>query len=315
MSNLKNTDVCIHVYGKPYQTIVALKTLLIHSGKHIRNIYFVEECVQPEDYCFNLISSKLAINLEKSDVALHRLNPTDYIGTYEKHTPQDMREYENNPNNQRLRKCLRYQLGLENCTEKYAITTHNDMVYHSDIIAKFLENINNCFCIGQIGQCWNCPIGLEKKCGHDQLESMLANPISAQQIKESIEKHQYTRTYKYFKNRPTVIPSFPMPECRVNEWCCMIDMEYYRKEVIPNGTVYPLGYAEIDTGDRWFKEMVEKGYTFRNLDIADYATHSYFNPYKTGNGRSSIYNETKYTLEEEAAKKYIKKLENLERYL
>ncbi len=43
----KNVDVAINVYGKPYETLVALKTLMLHSGRHIDKIYFIFEKTQP----------------------------------------------------------------------------------------------------------------------------------------------------------------------------------------------------------------------------------------------------------------------------
>jgi hypothetical protein len=36
----KIVDVARQVYGKTYQTLVALKTLMLHSGKYIDRIYF-----------------------------------------------------------------------------------------------------------------------------------------------------------------------------------------------------------------------------------------------------------------------------------
>jgi hypothetical protein len=36
-------DVIINVYGKPWQTICTLKSLIKHSGNHIDKIYLIEE--------------------------------------------------------------------------------------------------------------------------------------------------------------------------------------------------------------------------------------------------------------------------------
>ena len=40
-------DVIINVYGKPWQTLCTLKSLMKHSGNHIDKIYFIEEREQP----------------------------------------------------------------------------------------------------------------------------------------------------------------------------------------------------------------------------------------------------------------------------
>ena len=44
---MEKVDVVIHVYGKPWQTLCTLKSLMKHSGKHIDKIFFVKEPNQP----------------------------------------------------------------------------------------------------------------------------------------------------------------------------------------------------------------------------------------------------------------------------
>jgi hypothetical protein len=39
---MEKVDVVIHVYGKPWQTLCTLKSLMKHSGKHIDKIFFVK---------------------------------------------------------------------------------------------------------------------------------------------------------------------------------------------------------------------------------------------------------------------------------
>ena len=36
-------DVCINVFGKPWQTLCTLKSLMKHSGDKIDKIYFIKE--------------------------------------------------------------------------------------------------------------------------------------------------------------------------------------------------------------------------------------------------------------------------------
>jgi hypothetical protein len=42
-------DVGLAFYGKPYHTIVTIKSLIKHSGKHIDKIYISRERKQPHD--------------------------------------------------------------------------------------------------------------------------------------------------------------------------------------------------------------------------------------------------------------------------
>lgn len=41
--NKDKVDVIINVYGKPWQTLCTLKSLMKYSGKYIDKIYFIEE--------------------------------------------------------------------------------------------------------------------------------------------------------------------------------------------------------------------------------------------------------------------------------
>lgn len=313
---MKKIDVAIHVYGKPYQTLVTLQTLLFYSGALIDKILFVEERDQREDYNYSIIEEGLSLSLRKYDVKLIKFIPKQYVGTYDIKNKRQMTEYMDNPQDEALRKSLRYQYGMENSTQKYVLTTHNDMVYKGDIVSKFLDGIKEHFCVGLIGQCWSCPLGKENICGHTKLVDMLKNPLPRSEVIDIINKYPTSRTHGQMrKGRIRDQNIFPLPECRVNEWVSLINMDYYRKEVFPNGDVMPLGYSTVDTGDVWFRQMVHKGYTFENIAIAPEAIHSYFNPLETGNGRSSIFNEEKYDIEEKAAKKYFIKLNNLVKYL
>jgi len=47
MELAEKVDVIINVYGKPWQTLCTLKSLMLHSGEHIDKIYFIEEREQP----------------------------------------------------------------------------------------------------------------------------------------------------------------------------------------------------------------------------------------------------------------------------
>ena len=42
-------DVAINYYGKPYQTLLTIETLLEHSGQHIDRIYLIRELKQPRE--------------------------------------------------------------------------------------------------------------------------------------------------------------------------------------------------------------------------------------------------------------------------
>jgi hypothetical protein len=39
---MKKVDVLIPIYGKPWQTLCTLKSLMRHSGEHIDKIFFIK---------------------------------------------------------------------------------------------------------------------------------------------------------------------------------------------------------------------------------------------------------------------------------
>jgi hypothetical protein len=97
-----------------------------------------------------------------------------------------------------------------------------------------------------------------------------------------------------------------MPECRVNEWCALINIDDYKKEAIPNGDVVPFGgYYGLDIGDLWFRQMVDKGYKYKNYNIYKSSTHAYFS--EVGHGHSAMNNRSMYDEDEQRAKDYFNK--------
>ncbi len=40
--SMEKVDVVINVYGKPWQTLCTLKSLMFHSGKHIDKIFLIK---------------------------------------------------------------------------------------------------------------------------------------------------------------------------------------------------------------------------------------------------------------------------------
>jgi len=46
---IKNVDVAINVYGKPYQTALTIQSLLKYSGNHIGKIFLILEKTNLKD--------------------------------------------------------------------------------------------------------------------------------------------------------------------------------------------------------------------------------------------------------------------------
>lgn len=267
-------DVCINVYGKPWQTLCTLKSLIKHSGQHIDKIFFIKEKKQPYDESIEWICEyfdNIIIYEPESYVFLHF-------------------NYVNNPNFKVSD--VRYQYGIENSDKKFIFITHNDVLYTDDIIGEMLEKIGTSVGIGEIGQCWNCPANTKGLCSGDKFDSW--NPSYTEVISLGLP-HVRTNVQNVDEFNPK-----PLPECRLNEWACLINREISNKETYPNGDTPPFGSVGLDVGTLWFKSMYLKGYKF--IDYRKNYIHSYWS--ELGNGYQTQLKHDKYILSEENAKQY-----------
>ena len=272
-------DVCINVFGKPWQTLCTLKSLMKHSGDKVDKIYLIKESNQPHnenlDWIFEYFNN-LVVYTPKNHVFTKF--DTNYFDESDRHT-------------------VRYQYGFEKSDKKFIFITHNDVLYTGDIIGNMLEKIGDSIGIGEIGQCWNCPAFSEELCSGSKFYEW--NPT----IDEVLNlKLPHIRTGLHDIDR--VNPK-PMPECRLNEWACLINLELNNKETFPNSDTPLFGMYGLDLGNRWFKSLHLKGYKF--IDYRENFTHSYWSPLSAG--YPTQLNQDVYKIAEENAKKYF--LENL----
>lgn len=282
----KKVDVCLNVYGKPYQTIITLKTLLNHSRYLIDKIYLILESKQPVGFDIEFI--KKEVNYENLII----FTPKHYLYIYPTNLQRFLVEED-------YRLSVRYQYGIENTTKDYLFIMHNDVLFHDDVVGAFLNEIDGHAGVGQIGQCWNCPMFYEKKCDGDKIQNFKPN---YEEVMEDTKKYPLSRTYIHQRKIDKNIP-MPLPECRINEWCCLLDMKIYKKETLPQGTCVPFGgHFKIDTADEWFRQMFLNGYKFKNVDINKWCTHGYFSEINRGN--PSMLDNKIYLRDEDLAKKY-----------
>ena len=282
---MEKVDVVLNIFGKPWQTIVTIKTLLKYSSKYIDKIYFIiEDDIINKDIKWiirefnydNIIcyTPKYSLKLGITDIEKCK-NDIDYLYS------------------------LRYEYGLKNTDKKYILVIHNDVLFTSDVIMPFINNIKDGFGIGEIGQCWNCSLFYDHICDHDKF---IHNNLPYNIILDSVNKYPNLRMFlnkRYIDINYTKV----LPECRLNEWCVLIDAEKYKKFVIPNGTVSPLGgYFKVDTGTAWFEDMYRMGFEAVNYSMYKHIMHGFFST--NDNGNSSLSNIDEFNKEEELAKNF-----------
>lgn len=262
----KSVDVIVQSYGKGWQLLCTLKSLMKYSSTWIDKIYFIEEKEQP--YSDNISWVKDHFN----NIIYHIPPKWVYIyGTKSKDVPEN---------------CIRHQFGIENSDKKYVFICHNDVLFTGDIIGNMLNQIEDCVGIGEIGQCWNCPAKLIGKCSGEKFYDW--NP-DWEEVKKLPIPHIRTRWDNLDRDVPKLLP-----ECRLNEFACLINREICIKE----GRPY-FGEFDEDSGTEWFKSMYKKGYKFK-----DYRKDFIHGFYAKDSGFQNQQNKEKYFVAEDFAKQY-----------
>lgn len=271
---MKKVDVIINVYGKPWQTLCTLKSLMKHSSNHIDKIFLIKEKDQPYneeiDWIYSYFDNLIVYVPNKYNFIIKNINMVNDIDRYG----------------------VRYQYGIEKSDKNFVFITHNDVLYTGNVIGEMLELIGKSAGVGQIGQCWNCPAFSEGICNGDKFYEW--NPTIDEVLTLTLP---HIRTN--IQNIDRINPK-PMPECRLNEWACLINREISNKETYPNGNTPLFGMYGIDMGDLWFKSLHLKGYKF--VDYRKNFIHSYWS--EISNGYQTQLKKDLYDKSEVNAKKY-----------
>jgi hypothetical protein len=277
---LKKVDIAICAYGKPYHTAVSLLSLLDHSGAHIDKIYFQEEKSQPFDSDFSFIKSHV------TDADIIHYVPSMHHGWH----PNDS----NRLSEEGYRTSIRYQYAWENTDKNYLFILHNDCRFSHDIIGDMLSKLDGSDYtgVGPIGQCWNCPAHHAGVCDGSRYESYTP---SYEDVCDLIAKHPSPRISPDTVDRQQPMP---LPECRLNEFYCLINISKVRDVVSPKGEVPPIGMMGLDTGVDWFRQLVLRGHRF--LNWYDHTIHGWTNA--SNGGHQSNTDAELYKKMEETAK-------------
>lgn len=303
----RKCDVCINIYGKFYQTLVTLKTLLLYNRKYINKIYLVLEKRQPEKlYVDRLISELGYDNIEI-------FIPKYYFGLEKKISVKLTRKgleikkakvFTNKYNTKKLysnreyRYSVRYQYALEQSKCKYLFIMHNDVVFHNGFLDLMMDMVDDGYLgVGSIGQCWNCPLSMARVCSGDIAQDL---KLSYEEVCFYVDNYKSPRTK--IKDIDSINP-LPMPECRLNEWVSMVNCEVYKNITIPCGKITPLGKMGLDIGTEFYKEAILSGYKFKNIGIDSFSTHGFFS--SQGCGDNAMFDGELYLDEEKAAKYYL----------
>ncbi len=277
MPDRPTIDLCLNVFAKPYQTALSVLSLLRFSGGRIGRVYLQFE---PYGSAFDS-APPYAVAEYLGDRAVvsqprHwlKLDPTDVSRLADP-------EY---------RLSIRYQHAFEHSSARYLLTLHNDVLVMRDIAGAMLDAADGAFAVGGLGQCWNCPAadagtvraaGLgDAPCSPDRYRDFRPDYAGLQRLYQTaVERGVFVRPYWEGWQVRYAGEAWPLPECRINEWACLVDLEQTRPLVAPAGDILPFGSFEacgticLDTAVAWFRDLHRRGLHARHLDTGPYLRH------------------------------------------
>lgn len=273
-------DVAVNIFAKPWQTSLSVLSLLRHSAAHVGTIWLQYEPVgsrhdkvspyRVAEYLTNVLH--WPIKTSQPDYWLER-NVVD---------PAKVSD-------PKYRMGIRYQNAFENSKTRRLFLMHNDVFFFKDLLGDMAREMGDAFAIGQLGQCWNCPAS-RTQLTRRVMNSPACAPARYDEFRPTFEQLQslyqrarregiFVRPYEDgleedFKEQP-----WPLPECRINEWACLIDLEKTRPHTIPFGTALPpggfrfCGDHRLDLVVAWFRQMHALGMHARHFNIYTHMRH------------------------------------------
>ncbi|MBQ9405442.1 MAG: hypothetical protein IJU37_01730 [Desulfovibrio sp.] len=273
-------DVAVNIFAKPFQTSLSLLSLLQHSGQHVGMVW-----LQYEPYGSQYDSiSPYAI------AQYLRLNIGDRCQVFQPDYWLDL----NAADPARLddapyRLGIRYQYAFEHSQSRKLFLMHNDIYVFNDVLGFMRSVMGTAIAVGQLGQCWNCPAH-HAELVRKVLHRSACVPEAYQDFRTDYE--QLCLLYKQAQARGIFVRPYdqgfrgifdrqpwPLPECRINEWACLLDLERSRPLCLPKGTILPPGaYRQcgpicLDIGVEWFRGMHAHGMYARHVDLRRHLKH------------------------------------------
>lgn len=283
-------DVAINVYGKPYNTVATLYSLLKHSGQWIDKIYFITERKQPYNCSLELVREAFGNRLTC-------FTPGLWLWVRPFHTRWLYRV-------NFFRKAVRYQYAWEQTDKDFLFITHNDVLYSNDIIGAMLPVVEGHIATGQVGQCWNCSAHFAGACTPDTYTTYKPSYPELQQL---LSAYPGSRAKDYQKGVPDKKHPWPLPECRLNEWTALINMKLARQVTMPHGKAVPFGaFHGLDIGTQWFHDVLNMGFTIPHFSLEPYARHAWAG--STANGHSALFDKAEYDFSETNAANWLLQL-------
>lgn len=247
-------DVAIQSYKKPESLIYTLLSLKKVSGEYLDTVYIQDDLsgnqvinVYRSPY-FQKYMSPIRIEvIENEKKGL--LSKTMFTHAMKKQTGKFWKTEYNSDN-------IRYQYAINHSDKNYLLIVHDDILFYKDIVSVYLRDIQDkkFAIVGDLGQCWIC--------------SNAKSGCTPEKILSGVRPDKIWPCDKRKMNKLPILRR-KRRDCRINEWCCMIDLEVARKI----GEQYHIYFGNYqkggDIGAYWFDKIIELGYDFNDPVVAE----------------------------------------------
>ncbi len=256
-------DVAIQSYKKPESLILTLLYLKKYMNDMIDTIYINDDC--SKDGTLSFYDKKFIDTMKPINILIRENSkPSGYT-----HTCMTKESFKKKKFIKKLqlighvliKRCkfyqtdndIRYQWAINSTHKKYIFLIHDDMLFFGNVLEVYLNEIKNnpnMAIVGDLGGSRRCPFG---PCGTKE--------CSAKKIMNGYrptKKYPITGKKSFFH---TLLGRYNR-SCRINEWCCVLNVEIARKLVREEGTYFGNYEGGGDVGTFWFDRIINKGYEF-----------------------------------------------------
>ena len=251
-------DVAVQSFRKPESLLYTLMTLKAVAEDWVDTVYINDDC--SNDGTAELYKHPAVIEYFKPWKLDVRVNSRN-VHVSQVYVPDTRPDYMNwwfvltkfkrfiDKKTTHNREDIRYQYAIDHTDKKYLFVIHDDVKFFKNIIELYaaqMEKNPNLAIVGDLGQCWRCKFA--GKCSPKMLMSGQRPspfwPLTPKTDGDFDPRRGYSR------------------DCRINEWCCLLDVEKCKAVTKKYGCFIGNYYRYSDIGAFWFCEAVKAGYDF-----------------------------------------------------
>ena len=253
-------DVAVQSYKKPESLLYTLMSLKKVAGDLIDTVYINDDCsndgsvelfkdIQVKEY---FSPWKLDVRVNTKNVGINQVYMLKYrpdymnwlfvLSKFKRFIDSKMSHNKDD---------VRYQYAIDNTDKKYLMIVHDDVKFFKNIVQLYLDTMDgnpNLAIVGDLGQCWRCKF---------------ADVCSPKKLMQGFRPSKYwpISPNKDEKGNFNLKKGYTRA-CRINEWCCMVDVEKCKDITKRKRCFIGNMYKYSDTSAFWFSKMLECGYDF-----------------------------------------------------